>query len=103
MIDRRPEPGASAAGSARECFVAYSLGNFLSDMGGIPEYGMILQMTVAEDGDDVYLQDVPAADHADVAAGGPAGPDDQSGATERLELRDSSVDEFLAAVHKTPN
>ena len=102
LIDQPPE-GGGAADPARECFIAYSLGNFISGMGGIPEYGMILQMTVGRGGDHVYVQDYkPQITHM-TRQGGPAGADDPSGATERLELRDSSVDEFLAAVHKAPN
>ena len=99
LVDVRPEPG-QVGGSARECLVAYSLGNFLSDMAGIPEYGMVLEMTVAEDGDDVYLQAYQPRITRMSRRPGPAGPDGRSEAAERLELRRSSLEEFLAAVRR---
>jgi poly-gamma-glutamate capsule biosynthesis protein CapA/YwtB (metallophosphatase superfamily) len=39
-----------------ECFVAYSLGNFISTHTGLKSYGMALEMTIAQDATGFYLQ-----------------------------------------------
>lgn len=44
--------------SNRECLIAYSLGDFISEHRGIRQYGMALELTIAKDQEDIYLQSV---------------------------------------------
>jgi len=40
---------------AKEHFVAYSLGNFISHQRGMPQYGMALEITIAERGNGFFM------------------------------------------------
>lgn len=46
---------ANEAG-AREHFIAYSLGNFVSHQRGMPQYGLVLDLTIAEIENSIFLQ-----------------------------------------------
>jgi hypothetical protein len=79
-----------------ECFVAYSLGNFISAHSGLKSYGMALEMTIAEDATGFYLQNVrphivKSETHSEDTTGMTGNrPDHRT-----IKLRLMDMDEFL--------
>jgi poly-gamma-glutamate synthesis protein (capsule biosynthesis protein) len=98
-VDGNAVTGGHQAGR-HECFIAYSLGNFISrPAAGLKSYGMALEMTIAEDRTGFYLQNVrPHIVKCEIHSGNIAAMGEEAADDQPMELRVTDLSEFTGQV-----